>query len=335
MASSVQTSMFELVFGGSFKNFKPEVKSAAEIASLGDNILYLKENGRYGIKIGGTAHEFAHVSDLADFATEAWVESAITTAVTDLKDGVAADGDTLAKLRSLIAALDSAKADATTVSTLSTEVTTNTNDIAAINLLLNSNDLDLDTLQEVVDYIKSNKTLLDNLQISNIAGLQAALDSKVSQVDYDTRVAAVDALIASKVSQADFNTRVSAVDAALSTLTSDVSQNASDIATNASNISANATDIADLQSLAAQIQSTALAVVDQVKTQGNAVSAGGSEWSFAGSVPASKKIVGVNIELDGKAYMGYERISDTEIKVVTPANIGSSEFRFQLSYLPA
>ena len=50
--------------------------------------------------------------------------------------------------------------------------------IDAINTLLTSDNVDLDTLQEVVDFIEANKDSLDNLGISNIAGLQAALDSK-------------------------------------------------------------------------------------------------------------------------------------------------------------
>ena len=50
--------------------------------------------------------------------------------------------------------------------------------IDAINTLLTSDNTDLDSLQEVVDFIEANKDTLDNLSISNIAGLQAALDAK-------------------------------------------------------------------------------------------------------------------------------------------------------------
>jgi len=50
--------------------------------------------------------------------------------------------------------------------------------IDAINTLLTSDNTDLDSLQEVVDYIETNRTDLDNLGISNITGLQTALDSK-------------------------------------------------------------------------------------------------------------------------------------------------------------
>jgi len=50
--------------------------------------------------------------------------------------------------------------------------------IDAINTLLTSDNTNLDSLQEVVDFIEANKSTLDSLSISNIAGLQAALDAK-------------------------------------------------------------------------------------------------------------------------------------------------------------
>jgi hypothetical protein len=50
--------------------------------------------------------------------------------------------------------------------------------IDAINTLLTSDNTDLDSLQEVVDYIETNRQDLDSLAISNITGLQAALDLK-------------------------------------------------------------------------------------------------------------------------------------------------------------
>lgn len=53
--------------------------------------------------------------------------------------------------------------------------------IDQINTLLTSNDTTLDELQEIVDFIKTNKSTLDNLGISNIAGLSAALDGKFSK----------------------------------------------------------------------------------------------------------------------------------------------------------
>ena len=54
--------------------------------------------------------------------------------------------------------------------------------IDAINVLLTSDETDLDTLQEIVDFIEANKETLDTLGISNIAGLQDALDDKVDKI---------------------------------------------------------------------------------------------------------------------------------------------------------
>ncbi len=57
-------------------------------------------------------------------------------------------------------------------------IATNTAAITAINTLLASDDTTLDELQEIVDFIKTNKTTLDALGISSISGLQTALDAK-------------------------------------------------------------------------------------------------------------------------------------------------------------
>lgn len=51
-----------------------------------------------------------------------------------------------------------------------------------INALLSSDDTTLDELQELVDYIKVNRDSFENLGVSNIAGLQSALDGKVDKV---------------------------------------------------------------------------------------------------------------------------------------------------------
>lgn len=48
-----------------------------------------------------------------------------------------------------------------------------------INTILLSDDTTLDQMQELVNFIKQNKQTLDTLGISNIAGLQAALDGKL------------------------------------------------------------------------------------------------------------------------------------------------------------
>lgn len=55
--------------------------------------------------------------------------------------------------------------------------------IDAINVLLTSDDTTLDELQEIVTFIKQNKTELDTLGISNIAGLQSALTTLQNNID--------------------------------------------------------------------------------------------------------------------------------------------------------
>lgn len=52
-----------------------------------------------------------------------------------------------------------------------------------LNTLVTSNDVSLDTLQEIVDFIKLNRSDLDALTIASIAGLQAALDAKANAAD--------------------------------------------------------------------------------------------------------------------------------------------------------
>lgn len=52
--------------------------------------------------------------------------------------------------------------------------------IDSITTILNSNDTSLDELQEIVNFIKQNKSTLDTLTISNIAGLQDILNFKVN-----------------------------------------------------------------------------------------------------------------------------------------------------------
>lgn len=56
--------------------------------------------------------------------------------------------------------------------------------IDVIDALLESDDVNLDELQELIDFIKQNKAILDTLTIGNIAGLQVALDSKSDKLVY-------------------------------------------------------------------------------------------------------------------------------------------------------
>ena len=56
--------------------------------------------------------------------------------------------------------------------------------IDAINAILASDDITLDELQEVVNYIKANREDLANLSIDNIAGLSAALAAKMNKREW-------------------------------------------------------------------------------------------------------------------------------------------------------
>ncbi|MCT7549805.1 hypothetical protein N5U04_09920 [Aliarcobacter butzleri] len=56
-----------------------------------------------------------------------------------------------------------------------------------INTVLNSDDTTLDELQEIVNFIKQNKSILDTLGISNIAGLQSALNAKADKTEVYTK----------------------------------------------------------------------------------------------------------------------------------------------------
>ncbi len=52
--------------------------------------------------------------------------------------------------------------------------------ILGIQTILTSDDVSLDELQEIINYIKENRTDIDSLGISSIIGLQTALENKVS-----------------------------------------------------------------------------------------------------------------------------------------------------------
>jgi oligoribonuclease (3'-5' exoribonuclease) len=105
--------------------------------------------------------------------------TAITTAINNLKAGVASDGDTLAKLRTLIAGLQA---------------------------LLTSNDVNLDTIQEFVDRIKSDEGLITSLttnkvNVSDIVNLltSSAIDKPLSAAQGKILKDALDAETAARV----------------------------------------------------------------------------------------------------------------------------------------
>lgn len=100
--------------------------------------------------------------------------TAVATAESNLRAGVPVEGDTLKKLYGLIGLANNA-------------IGGNSTSIANIEALLNSDTNALDTLQEVVDFIETNRDTLDNLTIGGVAGLQSALDALTAA---DTSMAA-------------------------------------------------------------------------------------------------------------------------------------------------
>lgn len=76
--------------------------------------------------------------------------------------------------------------------------------ITSINVILKSNDVNLDSFQEIVDYSKGIKSQLDKLGIKDIAGLEAAIGQKETKVfvdnmktKFDTEIADINATLES------------------------------------------------------------------------------------------------------------------------------------------
>lgn len=81
------------------------------------------------------------------------------------------------QVRDLITAMQTGKADQTTVNTISALANTNKTDIATIQAALASDNTLLDTFQEVVDFIELNRSDLD----SYVAALQNKVDKEVGK----------------------------------------------------------------------------------------------------------------------------------------------------------
>lgn len=62
-------------------------------------------------------------------------------------------------------------------------INTMATDVASLKALVQSDNSNLDTIQEIVSFIELNKATLDTLGITNIAGLQTALNAKVNVSD--------------------------------------------------------------------------------------------------------------------------------------------------------
>jgi len=119
-----------------------ELKQIADFITTKLNAIITALNNK--VSVNGTVQNALNLEDKT-------LAQVIVNANTSIRAGVPLAGDDLNKLYQMIVALDT---------------------------LLTSNDVNLDELQEVVDFIKANKSSLDSLSISNIAGLTTALAAK-------------------------------------------------------------------------------------------------------------------------------------------------------------
>ena len=99
------------------------------------------------------------------------------------------------RLDSDVTNLDTLKLVGTAVALLQGTVITHGSNISAIQALLTSDEVSLDDLQEVVDFIQANRDDLDALTVNNIAGLQAQLDALNTGVKNIKNLADFNALI--------------------------------------------------------------------------------------------------------------------------------------------
>lgn len=74
-----------------------------------------------------------------------------------------------------------------------------------INTLLQSDDINLDTIQELVNFIKANKSTLDSLTIGSISGLQLALDSRVLLTEFNAAINSINYTISTLATISNLN----------------------------------------------------------------------------------------------------------------------------------
>ena len=202
---------------------------------------------------------------------------------------------------------DDNREDKLSTSTTITQIKT---DISNINDLIKSDTGSLDTLQEIVDFIKLNKESLDNLTISNIAGLQTALDGKLA--------VGANAVSASKWETA----RKITLGGALAGFV-DI-DGASDVTLNATIVSIN--DVPGLvDAMSNKLDKNAVAA-DSSKL-------GGIEAArfFFGDTAANVKVIAA-ADIDGLTQSGFYRVTDSNQSVVYIHGDADSAVRITYDY---
>ncbi|MGL4864108.1 MULTISPECIES: hypothetical protein [Bacteria] len=118
------------------------------------------------------------------------------------------------ELRKALAAIDLKNATKEELAAVQTQVN-------QIIQTLTVDDTSLDTLQEIITFIKANKTLLDNLAIDNILGLRTALDAKAET----TALTALETNIREELTtlENDFTAAINTVNANIEKVKTDLS----------------------------------------------------------------------------------------------------------------
>lgn len=118
------------------------------------------------------------------------------------------------ELRKALAAIDLKNATKEELAAVQTQVN-------QIIQTLTVDDTSLDTLQEIITFIKANKTLLDNLAIDNILGLRTALDAKAET----TALTALESSIREELTtlENDFTAAINTVNANVEKVKTDLS----------------------------------------------------------------------------------------------------------------
>lgn len=105
--------------------------------------------------------------------TKTETDALVSALETSLKAGVSIDGDTLNKLRGLI-------------SNANTAIAAHGTQLAAIQTLLTSDDVSLDTLQEIVAYIKNNQADITALLSGKLDKTAKATEAQANAETVDT-----------------------------------------------------------------------------------------------------------------------------------------------------
>jgi len=171
-----------------------------------------------------------------------------------------------------------------------------------ITTMLSSDDTTLDEIQEIVNFIKLNKSTLDTLGISNIAGLQTALDAKINATDIGVTVQAYDANTAKSNIKNKFSTRQTVTQTVEASNTIPFNTTVDHIVTLGSSLNIIVGTLPTLD--ANEIQRGRIIITDTENV------AGWTGFTWLGTIPTG---------MSGLGYFGYEIVGST-VYIVKASN---------------